>query len=42
VLRLRARIIGWLPRRRCPLLRTEMKQRTYPDGYTIERLGPPV
>ena len=41
VLRLRARFVSQLPRRDRPLLRTEMKHPTYPDGYTIERLGPP-
>jgi hypothetical protein len=40
-LRLRARLAGCLPARRRPLLRTEMRSRTYPDGYTIEEIGPP-
>jgi hypothetical protein len=40
-LRLRAVALRFLPKRRRPFLRTEMKHRTYPDGYTIERLGPP-
>ena len=40
-LRLRARIIRWLPPRRRPRLRTEMTHLSYPDGYTIEQLGPP-
>jgi hypothetical protein len=40
-LKLRARVLRWLPRRRRPLLRTEMKHRTYPDGYRMEELGPP-
>jgi hypothetical protein len=39
-LKTRALCLRWLPRRRRPLLRTEMRQRTYPDGYQIERLGP--
>lgn len=41
ILRLRARLIRWLPRGSRPLLRTQMKHPTYPKGYTIERLGPP-
>ncbi len=41
-LRLRARILRWLPRRRRPHLRTEGKHWTYPKGYIIEELGPPV
>ncbi len=41
VLRLRARLIRWLPRRNQTQLRTQMRHPTYPDGYTIERLGPP-
>jgi hypothetical protein len=40
-LKLRARCLGWLPRRQRPLLRTQMRQRSYPDGYQIEHLGPP-
>ena len=40
-LRLRARMAGWLPPRRHPFLRTQMKHRAYPDGYGIEQLGPP-
>jgi hypothetical protein len=40
-LRLRARLLRWLPRRRRPRLRTEMRHRSYPTGYTIEQLGPP-
>lgn len=41
-LKLRARFAGWLPARRRPRLRTEMKHRSYPTGYQIETLGPPV
>jgi hypothetical protein len=41
-LRWRARLIRYLPPRRRPRLRTEGAHRTYPEGYTIERLGPPV
>ena len=40
-LRLRARALRWfVPRRRRPLLRTEMKPRSYPEGYRIEQVGP--
>jgi ER-bound oxygenase mpaB/B'/Rubber oxygenase, catalytic domain len=39
-LRLRARLLRWLPPRRHPRLRTQMRHRSYPDGYRIERLGP--
>jgi hypothetical protein len=41
-LRLRARVLRWLPRRRRPVLRTEGKHRSYPSGYVIEQLGPPA
>ncbi len=40
-LRLRSAALRFLPRRRRPFLRTELKHRTYPDGYSIEQLGPP-
>jgi hypothetical protein len=39
-LRLRARVVRALPPRRRPRLRTELRHRTYPDGYRIEELGP--
>lgn len=39
-LRLRARLIRILPRRQRPVLRTEMRHRSYPAGYVIEELGP--
>jgi hypothetical protein len=39
-LRLRSRLNQYLPARRRPRLRTEMKHRAYPEGYSIERLGP--
>ena len=39
-LRLRGSAVGWLPARRKPRLRTSMIRRSYPLGYTIERLGP--
>jgi hypothetical protein len=41
-LRLRARLLRLLPARRHPRLRTEMRHRSYPDGYRIEELGPPI
>jgi hypothetical protein len=41
-LRARARVLRVLPRRSRPLLRTAMTQRSYPEGYRIEQLGPPV
>jgi mpaB/rubber oxygenase-like protein len=41
-LRMRARLLRLLPARRHPHLRTEMRHRSYPDGYRIEELGPPL
>jgi mpaB/rubber oxygenase-like protein len=41
-LKMRARFVGWLPARRRPRLRTEMTHPSYPRGYRIEELGPPV
>lgn len=40
-MKLRAKIIKWLPPRRRPHLLTQEKNRSYPSGYQIERLGPP-
>jgi hypothetical protein len=40
-LRVRARVVHYLPARRRPHLRTTMRRRSYPSGYTIEALGPP-
>jgi ER-bound oxygenase mpaB/B'/Rubber oxygenase, catalytic domain len=40
-LRLRGRVVRWMPPRRRPRLRTEMGHPSYPGGHTIERLGPP-
>jgi len=40
-LKSRARVLRLWPRRNRPLLRTEMKPPSYPDGYQIEKLGPP-
>jgi hypothetical protein len=39
-MRLRARVLRWLPPRRRPRLRTRRRSHTYPDGYVIEQLGP--
>ncbi len=39
-LRSRARALRFLPPRRKPKLRTELRHRTYPQGYVIEALGP--
>jgi hypothetical protein len=41
-LRARARIMRWLPERRRPYLRTKIRNRTYPQGYRIEELGPVI
>jgi hypothetical protein len=41
-LKLRGRIIRHLPPRRLPRLLTQAKNRTYPHGYEIEQLGPPI
>ncbi len=41
-LRLRAIGLGLMPARRRPKLRTEMGHRSYPGGYSIDMLGPPV
>ncbi|MEM7127816.1 MAG: oxygenase MpaB family protein [Chloroflexota bacterium] len=38
-LRLRARVLSWLPERRQPWLGTQRKRPTYPEGYEIEELG---
>jgi hypothetical protein len=40
-MRLRGRAVGWLPARRRPVIRTELKHRSYPHGWRIEDLGPP-
>lgn len=40
-LKLRARVLRLMPPRRRPRVRTEMRHRTYPNGYRIEELGPP-
>jgi hypothetical protein len=40
MLRLRGRIVRYLPARRRPRLLTEQPARSYPNGYRIEDLGP--
>ena len=40
-LRLRGRVVRFLPPRRRPRLRTALRHRSYPGGYQIEQLGPP-
>ncbi len=40
-LRLRGRLVRWLPARREPHFFTDGRNRTYPAGYEIEELGPP-
>ena len=39
-LKLRARLLRFLPARRWPRLITQQKHLTYPNGYRIEQLGP--
>ncbi|MCP6758460.1 MAG: DUF2236 domain-containing protein [Fischerella sp. CENA71] len=39
LLKLRARVLKWLPEREVPVLRTKWKRPTYPEGYEIEELG---
>ena len=40
-LRGRAVALHWLPKRKRPVLRTQMPRVDYPQGYRIESLGPP-
>lgn len=40
-LKLRGHALRWWPRRKAALLRTALRPRSYPDGYTIEKIGPP-
>lgn len=42
VLGARARVLRFLPARRHPRLRTEMRHRSYPRGYRIEEVGPSI
>ena len=41
LLRGRAIALHWLPKRKRPVLRTQMARVDYPQGYRIESLGPP-
>jgi len=41
-LKLRGRAVSMLPSRRRPRMRTEMRHRSYPNGYKIEELGPDI
>jgi hypothetical protein len=40
-LKLRGRALNLWPRRKTALLRTKMTPRTYPEGYVLEKIGPP-
>jgi hypothetical protein len=40
-LRLRGRLVRWLPPRRTPHFFTDKPNRTHPQGYEIDQLGPP-
>jgi len=40
ILKMRARLLRFLPARRQPRLITQQKHLTYPNGYRIEQLGP--
>jgi hypothetical protein len=40
-LRLRGRLVRWLPPRRTPHFFTDERNRTHPRGYEISQLGPP-
>jgi len=39
-LKSRAWGVRMLPRRKRPVLRTEMTQRSYPSGYQMDKVGP--
>jgi hypothetical protein len=39
-LKLRGRVLRLWPRRRRPLLRTQMTHRSYPRGYAMDTIGP--
>jgi hypothetical protein len=41
-LRARSRLVRLVPSRRRPRLRTQMRHRSYPRGYRLDELGPPV
>lgn len=40
-LQMRSRLVRLLPERKSPRLRSQMKHKTYPNGYRTEELGPP-
>jgi len=42
LLRARGRLVRLLPERRRPRLRTGPRRPTYPNGYRVEELGPPI
>ncbi|MBD2257067.1 oxygenase MpaB family protein [Pseudanabaena sp. FACHB-2040] len=42
LLRWRGRILRYLPPRKRPYFYVDMPQRSYPQGYTLEDLGPPA
>lgn len=39
-IRARATALAWSPRRRQPLVRTELRRPTYPGGYRLDQIGP--
>ncbi|HVU11840.1 MAG TPA: oxygenase MpaB family protein [Phototrophicaceae bacterium] len=41
-LRARSAVVRLLPERKQPFLRTQMRHRSYPNGYKIEELGPKI
>jgi len=41
-LKLRAKVLYWLPKRQRPRFRTQIKRPAYPQGYAIEKLGPSI
>lgn len=41
-LRIRGRLVRWLPARRAPHFFTDAPNRSYPNGYDIHQLGPPA
>jgi hypothetical protein len=40
-LKLRGRVVRWLPPRRTGRFFTAVRNRTHPNGYEISKLGPP-
>ncbi|HEY7818467.1 MAG TPA: DUF2236 domain-containing protein, partial [Vicinamibacteria bacterium] len=41
LLKLRGQVVRWLPPRRTAHFFTDNRNRTYPQGYQLSRLGPP-